>query len=179
MRIPRCSDLVRILSTTCTDCVYDILREAHVLARQPRIAVESTRGYGTYSSVVHRLKLAYWANLKQCLFQEASEGHSQSVRDLTGIITEKLNRNCGADAAQLGMENIKKMLEHLLEEFQWDASAQIFDECAKRARDAKANAYDKACQRQKQLKKIRGTGDCSGHGSASKLSSGSCLASTE
>ena len=110
------------------------------------------------------------ANLKQCLFQEASEGHSQSVRDLTDIITAKLNRQCGADVAQLGMENIEKMLEHLLEEFQWDASAQIFDECAMRARNEKAKAYDKACQRQKQLKEIRGTEDCSGHGSASQHS---------
>ena len=159
MQTPRCSDLVGILSTTCTDSVYGILQEAHVLARQPRIAVESTRGYGTYSSVVHRLKLASCANLKQCLFQEASEGHSQSVRDLTDIITAKLNTHCEADAAQLGAEHMKEMLQHLLEEFQWDVSAQIFEECALRARSEKAKAYDKAIQHQNRLKQTRSNGD--------------------
>ena len=122
-------------------------------------ALEGTTRHGSFSQVVHKLKLAYAANLKQCLFQEASETHSQSVRNLTGIITAKLNCKCGADAAQLGMEIIEKMLEHLLEEFQWGASAQIFEECAKRARDAKAKAYDKAYQRQKTVGEIRGTGE--------------------
>ena len=139
--------------------MYDILQEAHVLARQPRIAVESTRGYGTYSSVVHRLKLAYWANLKQCLFQEASEGHSQSVRDLTDIITAKLSKHCDADAAHLGAKHMEEMLKHLLEEFQWDVSAQIFEECAMRARSEKAKAYDKASQEQNRLKQTRPNGD--------------------
>ena len=171
-----CSELVGLLLTTCTDCVYDILREAHVSAQQTRIAVDSTRRSATFSSNVHSLKLAYYANLKQCLFHEACEGHSQSVRDLTDIITAKQNNHCGADAAQLGVESIEKMREHLLETFQWDISAQIFDECAMRARNEKAKAYDKACQWQKRLKEIQGTGR---HGSASEGSSGSCWQANE
>ena len=139
--------------------MYDILREAHVYAPQPRIALEGTTRHGSFSQVVHKLKLAYAANLKQCLLQEASEGHSQSVRDLTDIITAKLNNHCDADAAQLGAEHMKEMLKHLLEEFQWDVSAQIFEECAMRARSEKAKAYDKASQEQNRLKETRSKAD--------------------
>ena len=148
-----------LLLTTCTDGVYDILEEAHVCARQPRIAVEGTTKHGSFSQVVHKLKLAYAANLKHCLFQETAEGHSKSVRDLTDIITAKLNTHCDADAAQLGAEHMKEMLKHLLEEFQWDVSAQIFEECAMRARSEKAKAYDKASQDQNRLKQTRSNGD--------------------
>ena len=54
---------------------------------------------------------------------------------------------------------MEEMLRHLLEEFQWDVSAQIFEECAKRARSEKAKAYDKASQEQKRLKETRSNGD--------------------
>ena len=136
----------------------NILREAHVSAPQPRIALEGTTRYGSFSQVVHKLKLAYAANLKQCLFQEASGGHSQSVRDLADIIKAKLNTHCAADAAQLGAEHMEEMLKHLLEEFQWDVSAQLFEECAIEARRRKAKAYDEANQEQNRLKQTRLSG---------------------
>ena len=148
-----------LLLTTCTDCVYDILQKAHVSAPQPRIAFESTTAFGSFSQVVHRLKLAYTANLKQCLFEVASEELSQSVRDLTDIITAKMNMHCDPDAAQLGADHMKEMLKHLLEEFQWEVSAQIFEECAMKARNEKAKAYKKASQEQNQLKQTRADGD--------------------
>ena len=148
-----------LLLTTCADCLCNILQDAHFSAPQPRIALEGTTIHGSFSRVLHNLKLAYAANLKHCLFQEASEGLSQSVRDLTDIITAKLNTHCDADAAQLGAEHMEEMLRHLLEEFQWDVSAQIFEECAKRARSEKAKAYDKASQEQNRLKETRSNGD--------------------
>ena len=101
----------------------DILREAHV-ARQPRVALQGTTEYGSFSHNVHKLKLVYAANLKQCLFQEASEGHAQSVRDLADIITAKL-KILDAEASQRGVESMEMMLQYLLEEFQWDICAQI------------------------------------------------------
>ena len=137
----------------------NILREAHGRCEQPRIALEGTTRHGSFSQVVHKLKLAYAANLKQCLFQEASGGHSQSVRDLADIIKAKLNTHCAADAAQLGAEHMEEMLKHLLEEFQWDVSAQIFEECAIEARRRKAKAYDVANQEQNRLKQTRSSGD--------------------
>ena len=139
--------------------MYDVLEEAHVYARQPRIALEGTTRHGSFSQVVHKLKLAYAANLKHCLFQMTSEGHTKSVRDLTEIITAKLNTHCDAEAAQLGAEHMKEMLKHLLEEFQWDVTAQIFEECAMTARSEKAKAYDKASQEQNRLRQTRSNGD--------------------
>ena len=154
-----CSELVGLLLTTCTDCVYDMLQEAHEKAPQPRIAIEGTTRYGSFSQVVHTLKLAYAANLKQCLFHQATEEHSKSVRDLSDIITAKLNHHCDADAAQLGAKRMEQMLKHLLEEFQWDVTAQIFEECALTARSEKAKAYEKASQEQNRLKETRSKAD--------------------
>ena len=70
---PACSPLVDSLLTTCTDSVYNILREAHISAPEPRIPIRGTTNYGSFSQVVHKLKLAYAANLKNCVFQEADE----------------------------------------------------------------------------------------------------------
>ena len=154
-----CSELGGLLLTTCKDCVFDMLREAHEKAPQPRIAIAGTTRYGSFSQVVHKLKLAYAANLKQGLSHQATEEHSKSVRDLSDIITAKLNHHCDADAAQLGAKHMEEMLKHLLEEFQWDVSAQIFEECAMTARSEKAKAYDKASQEQNRLQQTRSNGD--------------------
>ena len=150
-----------LLLATCTDSVYDLVGEAHVPAPQPRISPEGTTRYGSFATVVHKLKLAYAANLKHWLQTEVltSEGHSQSVRDLTDIIKAKLNKHCDADAVHFGLHHMKEMLKKLLEEFQWDVSAQIFEECAMRARSEKAKAYIKAKQEQDRLKQTRATGN--------------------
>ena len=83
---PSCTPIVESLLTTCTESVYNILQEAHVGAPEPRIYIKGTTKEGSLSKVVHKLKLAYAANLKTCVFQEPDEGHSKSVRDLTDII---------------------------------------------------------------------------------------------
>ena len=153
-QIRSCSELVGLLLSTCKDCVFDNLREAHEKAPQPRIAIAGTTRYGSFSQVVHTLKLAYAANLKQCLFQEASEGHAQSVRDLADIITAKL-KILDTEASQRGAENMEMMLQYMLDEFTWDISAKIFEECAVRARNEKAEACDKACQEQVRLGQAR------------------------
>ena len=139
--------------------MYEILSPAHVSAGQPRIALEDTTRHGSFSQVVHKLKLVYAANLKHCLFQEASEGLSQTVRELTDIITAKLNSHCDPDAAQLGTEHMQEMLRHLLEEFQWNISAQIFELCAINARSEKATAYYNASKQQNRLKQTRSIRD--------------------
>ena len=54
---------------------------------------------------------------------------------------------------------MEEMLKHLLEEFQWDVSAQVFEECAMRARSEKAKAYDKASLEENRLKQTRSNGD--------------------
>ena len=93
------------------------------------------------------------------MFHQATEEHSKSVRDLSDIITAKLNHHCDADAAQLGAKHMEEMLKHLLEEFQCDVTAQIFEECAMTARSEKAKAYDKASQEQNRLKETRSKAD--------------------
>ena len=54
---------------------------------------------------------------------------------------------------------MEEMLKNLLEEFQWDVSAQIFEVCAMMARSEKANAYEKASQEQNRLKETRSKAD--------------------
>ena len=146
------------LLTTCTESVYNILHEAHVGAPEPRIYIKGTTKEGSFSQFVHKLKLAYAANLKNCVFQEPDEGHSKSVRGLTDII-KKLTTNCDADVAQLCAQHMQDMLKHLLEEFHWDLSAQTFEQCAQGARTEKAEAYQKALHEERQLKQYRQTAE--------------------
>ena len=139
--------------------MYQILQRAHVSPGTPRIALQGTTSHGSFSQVVHKLKLAYAANLKHCLFEETREGLSQTVRDLSDIIKAKLNSHCDPDAAQLGTEHMQEMLRHLLEEFQWNISAQIFELCAINARSEKATAYYNASKQQHRLKQTRSIRD--------------------
>ena len=156
---PSCSPLVDLLVKRCSDAVYDILKEAHDCPPQRRVGKEGTSKFGSFSKIVHKLKLAYSANLNQCVRQGASEDYVQSVRRTTELITKKLNDNCDADAAQLGEECMEQMLQNLLKEFHWDACAQIFEECALRARSEKAKAYEHVRAEEDLLKNCRCAGD--------------------
>ena len=84
-----------------------------------------------------------------------TDDNAKAVRDVADIVKAKLADNCDADVAQLGVEDMQLMLEHLQTEFRWEICVNVFEACAEIARKRKAQAFGKAVEDQERLQKRR------------------------
>ena len=132
--------------------------EAHQPCTAERPVVENTWKEGSFSKVLHTLKLAYALHLNNCFEEKWTDEHAKSVRDPAAIINTKLERHCPPEAAQLGREDLEATLSHLQDEYRWTMCAEVFDECAQRARRAKDMSFAEALRAERRLKMTRQVG---------------------
>ena len=108
-----CKQLVdKLLDESCTH-IMDFMTQAHRPTTSARAVPEPTWKAGSFSKVLHTLKLAYTSHLKHFLNDQWDDSHAKSVRNLADLIKTKLRQHCDADAAQLGEGDLAAMLEHL------------------------------------------------------------------
>ena len=150
-----CQRLVDTLIMTASKEVWDFMIEAHRPTITERAELQATWQHGSFSKVLHTLKLSYASHLKQCLNNEWKDEHAKTVRDLADLIKAKLDQHCDADVAQLGAKDLQEMLEHFQDEFRWQTCAEVFEACANKARREKATSYAKAVHAEKRLKERR------------------------
>jgi hypothetical protein len=133
----------------------DFMTQAHRPTTSARAVPEPTWKAGSFSKVLHTLKLAYTSHLKHFLNDQWDDSHAKSVRNLADVIKTKLRHHSDADAAQLGEGDLAAMLEHLQNEFRWMICTEVFETCAERARTQKAEAFAKAQEAQARLQQRR------------------------
>ena len=140
------------LTKTCQEEIMSFMVEAHRQTTAAHAIPQATWRDGSFSKVLHTLKLAYAAHLNNCLNNHWADKHARSVRDLADVIKAKLNRCCNADAAHRGTEDLQATLEHLQDEFRWQTCANVFTACAQKARSNAETSYGKALQAEKRLR---------------------------
>ena len=114
---------------------------------------KSTWPSGSFSNVLHTLKLAYTSHLKTSLHEAWDDTHAASVRHLGNLVKTKLRHLCDADVVQLGEEDLETMLTQFQNEFRYMICTEVFEECAARMRTQKDEAFAKAKEAETRLKR--------------------------
>ena len=146
-----CQQLVEKLFDEASEHMRDFMVIAHRPTTVKRSAPAHAGRPGSMSKVLHTLKLAYRCHLKKTLEDQWDDEHARSVRELADIIKGKLTNHLAADAAQLGEGELESLLAALQQEFRWMTCAEVFEECARKARAHKDKAFVRAEEAQTRL----------------------------
>ena len=133
--------------------VTEIVAQAHYHSEEPRpvIGEMENRSFGP---TLNSLQRAYSKLLHENFENEWSSEISGNVRDLAAAIEWKLSVKSD-EAAEEGMELVRKMLEHLQVEFKWEKILKILESAADIAGIEKESAYKRAKTCQDNLREKR------------------------
>ena len=138
--------------------VTEIVARAHYHSYEPLPALNKARKEEmrskSFGPIANSLQRAYSKFLHDNFENEWSSEISGNVRDLAAAIEWKLSVKSD-EAAEEGMELVRKMLEHLQVEFKWEKILKILESAADIAGIEKANAYKRAKTCQDNLREKR------------------------
>ena len=138
--------------------VTEIVVRAHYKSNEPLPELNKARKEEmrskSFGPTINSLQRAYSKLLHENFENEWSSEISGNVRDLAAAIEWKLSVKSD-EAAEEGMELVRKMLEHLQVEFKWEKILKILESAADIAGIEKANAYKRAKTCQDNLREKR------------------------
>ena len=150
-----CEDIERLLIFTALQKVRAVVQEA----QQP---TESTDGEEavplsteTLSSCIHTFKKAYVHHLHEAFESGSAESAFDNVQELVYMVSDKLTTHFQANAIQLGRHALGQMLQHSIEQLEWQTCQEIFEGCASLARKQKEEANERASNTEKQIKRAK------------------------
>ena len=105
------------------------------------------------SSCINILKTAYVDHFHEAFHSGSSEIllNKQYVKERADLVMTHFQNN----ATQLGRNALGLMLEHSMEELEWQTCQEIFEGCAVLARKQKEEANARASKTEKQIKRAR------------------------
>ena len=138
--------------------VTEIVARAHYRSYEPLPVLNKARKEEmrskSFGPTINSLQRAYSKLLHENFENEWSSEISGNVRDLAAAIEWKLSVKSD-EAAEEGIELVRKMLEHLQVEFKWEKILKILESAADIAGIEKANAYKRAKTCEHHLRELR------------------------